>query len=337
MSYNQLTIIDLVNQCSYNSNTRPYITNILIEMTKNPSTKLFKIKRNIQNHEELIMMIRYNIPTLFKNKTYDIPILIYIPSTFPYDGPEFYVEKAVNVEVNPNNTDIDISTSRIIIKSLRNWSISSNILNIIGEINSSFNTTFPIYQIKTPEVRKSIESLGKSGEFKQQIQVNPQENNAKQILIEAIRISVKTPIYEEIKKLNKQSEIIKNYKNVFISQNEQFKVRGNSKEVVINYFQNLFENINNDINTLNNEIDINRNNVITSANFADFIKISEDRDDKIIKAIVMEAAIDDFITIIKKAFEKQLINFSETVKIIRSLTRESFNIKFYKNNINIKK
>jgi hypothetical protein len=149
MSYNRLSILEAVNQCSYNSNIKDYITNIIYELcTQSKSARYYKCNRVIGNSSETIIVIRYIINTKFVNRFYEIPILIYIPSIFPYAPPEIYLERtSKNIAINEKNRDIDAKTNRITTKEILNWNSYSTLPNVISEINISFNIAFPIYQI----------------------------------------------------------------------------------------------------------------------------------------------------------------------------------------------
>ena len=62
-------------------------------------------------------------------------------------------------------------------------------------------------------------------------------------------------------------------------------------------------------------------------NLKNFIKISHQA---LLKTIAAEAVLEDFLLVIKKAFEKHIIDFKETLRIIRKYSREMFHIKAYR-------
>lgn len=142
----QKTILQSVSQCDYPFNYREYVTNIIYEILfTSKSASFSKVLKQGKN----IIVIRYNVPTTFRSKSFDIPILIYIPSGMPYEPPEMYLDKAHDTGVNPKNTDIDGQTQRIHTYNLKNWKSSFNIQSILNEIIASFNKNFPIYKINS--------------------------------------------------------------------------------------------------------------------------------------------------------------------------------------------
>ncbi len=48
------------------------------------------------------------------------------------------------------------------------------------------------------------------------------------------------------------------------------------------------------------------------------------------KILCKEASIEDTFPIIKRSFEKGAINFNDSIKEIRKLSRDLFNLKFHK-------
>lgn len=71
---------------------------------------------------------------------------------------------------------------------------------------------------------------------------------------------------------------------------------------------------------------------ITKENCFDFIS-KESKFDSVVNIICGEATIEDILIYIKKAFEKGALNFDETVKNIRSYSRELMKLKFLKDKL----
>jgi archaellum component FlaC len=138
------SLIDTISQCCYPLNIRDYIGNVLLDISKlSSSAKFFKVVKG----NDQVIAIKYNIPTTFKDRKFDIPVIIYILKNFPYQAPEVYLEKSSDTGVSPKNTSIDPKTNRIYTNILNNWNINSKIGDLISEIIFSFNTNFPIYKL----------------------------------------------------------------------------------------------------------------------------------------------------------------------------------------------
>jgi hypothetical protein len=146
-NYNQAQILRVVQECTYNSNYRDYITYIIYELLTNfKNTKFQKCMRKNDGYSETIIFITVYLPVTLNKNTYEIPIIMYIPQNFPNSAPEIVVEKLTpDTLVNPQNTDIDQVTYRVMTKGLRSWNPYTQILSIINEISASFNLIFPVY------------------------------------------------------------------------------------------------------------------------------------------------------------------------------------------------
>jgi len=68
---------------------------------------------------------------------------------------------------------------------------------------------------------------------------------------------------------------------------------------------------------------------ITKENCFDFIS-KESKFDSVVNILSGQATIEDILIYIKKAFEKGSLNFDDTVKNIRSYSRELMKLKFLK-------
>ena len=143
-------ILDDIKVCSYPNNMKESIANVILEivkMTKNAHLNKFGKQNGIVTDFILLVKCKLNVP--YKDRSYDIPISIILPKSYPFDPPEFYLDKLPEFGLNPKNTDIDQNTFRILVNCLKNWDIynNSNILRVLQEIINSFNHNFPIYQI----------------------------------------------------------------------------------------------------------------------------------------------------------------------------------------------
>ena len=375
MSHNQVSIFEAVNQCSYNQNIKDYITNIILELCSNSKTaKYYKCSRALGNSGETIIVIRYMITTKFSNRIYEIPILIYIPSKFPYVPPEVYLERSsMNIGINEKNRDIDQKTNQIKTKEIHNWNSYSTLQNVIIEISTSFSNAFPIFQITNKSTRannntaiteqKQQNNQNSNNIYQQynnqqmpsqvtnQINVNNVSNYSnvnitnqfgnitlnentnqyelaiKSILIEDIKKLIYKPLSDEVKRLKREAEILKNYKNVFVNLIKKYNDYLLRRKDIMPNLDSLISHLDSEYSTLKMQNDCNINNKITQENCFSFVTLNNQN---LINFISIEATIEDCLNIIKKSFERKIINFSECVKYIRTFSREMMKIKTVK-------
>jgi len=156
-------------------------------------------------------------------------------------------------------------------------------------------------------------------------QNDPPEEQIKKIIINHFIEKNLQKIKEEKNKLSQQETRLKNYQNEFKTANDK----------IDNFMNNqgaIFNNCQNDINTLNNKImeltqynQSRQNEGLTKENFMNFIQIS---DTKTISLIAKEAFLEELLMFIKKAVEKNKIDFSDAVKVIRSNSRTLFETRY---------
>jgi hypothetical protein len=386
MSSNRLPILEAVNQCSYNANIKDYITNIIFVLcSQSKPSRYYKCNRVIGDKTETIIVIRFIINTKFMNNFYEIPILIYIPSAFPYAAPEIYIERtSKNIGVNENNRDIDPKTNRIKTKELLNWNSYSTLQNVITEINASFNSVFPIFQITNPNYQvgnntttntsntnlsnpKSVFNYEEQNQINQNLnqfyqqyqnqqqmqmqsgqnffpqnqripnQMNNQFNNLyvndnqaqyeatmKSILIEEIKKLIYKPVCEEIRKLSIEREKLTNYKSVFLNLVKRYNDYLMRRDEIIPYMHSLIKHLDSEYISIRTNYINAKNNSISKENCFSLVKINNQN---LIQSIAMEATIEDCLNLLKKAFERNIINFTESIKYMRIFSREMMKIK----------
>jgi hypothetical protein len=385
---NSLNIIDAIMSCDYSDNGKDYITSIMFDIFMgNPKTKIFIMKRYNKKifKVEKILLIKCSISVPLQGRTYDVPILIYLPSPFPIEAPEVYIEKIGEIGINPKCINIDKQSFRIMTPGLRNWNIPySNFLLILNEINYDFSNIFPVYKLDINERGKfpgceecylyyeKVQSVTFDAPSKQdktlttkpqpsliKNDIKPQNNyipdnnvyhnnynhNAyssttvvhqknttfsdeqiKKIFLNELITTLKPKLREEVGKFKKQESQLISYKNKFTQQIESIKNLAEKKDEIIKIINSLSAGVQDQIYLYNSYIEKNKYDD-NFENVDGLIKIS---DEKLIKVITKEAVLEDFLFYIKKAYEKKIFNFQDTIKLIRLYSREQFAIKYYR-------
>jgi len=156
-------------------------------------------------------------------------------------------------------------------------------------------------------------------------QTEPPDVQLKKILISHFIDKNLQKVKDERNKLLQQESKLRNYQN-------EFKACSDKIDNFMNNQGAIFNNCQNDINTLNNKImeltqynQSRQNEGLTKENFMNFIQIS---DTKTISLIAKEAFLEELLMFIKKAVEKNKIDFSDAVKVIRSNSRTLFETRY---------
>ena len=364
-----LRIMNEVNQCDYDPNMKSLIINNIKELMNSP-LRYSDVREYIRQwNRDKIIMVWFPMKIFLQQKPYQTPIQIYLPKNFPYIPPLIYLEVSAGCGINNKNPNINVNTKEIKVNSMSYWNASTPMSNILTEIYNSFSKNFPIYR-NTPNTinrpQNTFYNVLNSGVNQLANQVsnqgynfnpganfynNPVNNNViaqnsnvqiynsnnniyqndppeeqiKKIIINHFIEKNLQKIKEEKNKLSQQETRLKNYQNEFKTANDK----------IDNFMNNqgaIFNNCQNDINTLNNKImeltqynQSRQNEGLTKENFMNFIQIS---DTKTISLIAKEAFLEELLMFIKKAVEKNKIDFSDAVKVIRSNSRTLFETRY---------
>ena len=154
----------------------------------------------------------------------------------------------------------------------------------------------------------------------------------KKNLIEEIRNSIEGKIKDDYKRMKSQEEKFNKYKQVFISQGEKLKMHITKKFENEKTIQILFEELQSDLISKRNLLDNLGDKNLTKENCFEFVNV-KNPENKFIEILSMEACIEDMHLITKRAFEKGVIDFNETLRFIRSLSKEAVKVKFLRDGI----
>ena len=153
MDYSSSTnkIIADISECSYPKNFIEYVASIVQKISR--STKqvaFFKVNTKDNFTNSKIIACKYPLEVNLKGKNYIVPIIIYIPSKFPYEVPTIYIEKQPNITINSKNVHVDPTTFKVVVPSLLSWNPQiSDIMFVIQDVQNSFSEYFPYYKTVT--------------------------------------------------------------------------------------------------------------------------------------------------------------------------------------------
>ena len=350
----KLKLREAINMTNYQLNIRKDFIKFLELTYGSQKHRLYLFSRSESTPK--IFLLQLQIPVKFNNKTYDISLLVYFPLDFPNVEPEIYVEKVGKIRINPNcSFYIDEETLKINYGCFYQWQSSfESFRNLIAELYNQFNMAFPVFndsnkledineiqgdcylkknlckevELINPIVEKS-KNKNNHGQDNQVIN-NPyivknvpvfDENKSKQSLIKLLQ----KELYPKIN--NAIQPITSTYMKL-----EKIKENIHQKLRDIEKVERKEDNIRQTLNSLHKELDFNMpeqkeferpdmKNLETA-----LIISNKDYYDKLAK----EKVIEEYILIVKKNYEKQNIDFSTALNLIRTNSRNIFFLK-YKN------
>ena len=341
------TIVEEIMKCSYLTINREHILNQILEISgffsREPEFFIFKL------NSDVLIKSRVIIEVPFKSEIYDIPLIINFNKYFPSQPPEIFILRMDHMEINSMNNHIDVKNFQVITPYLRQWSNSSDksIIKAIEDIYNSFLNIFPLYSKKSNafDSFKIVNNFNQINPINNNFKVNKPENQPinnllkpivenndikefsesqlKSILINEIKVKIESKLSSQFKILKEDNLNLNTFKAEIVSNADSLKSVINYDFSMKTELENMKKEIDNQIQKTKSSIKEMRTSV--SDNFENFIVISNK---KYLELISIEATIEDLVSVMKKVIEKEIVGLNEIIKIIRSLMRENFKIKF---------
>ena len=350
-------ILSAISLCNYPPNVTDYLITSINQIMNYEYVKAkpqYKVKTI---NKDKIIAIRIQLDVPFNKKNYDVPIVIFFPNLIPLEPPKIFIEVSKGSAINPKVKDIEIKTRKINTPILRTWEQNTNFINILNEIRNSFSNIFPIYKIKKNNQNNNnnsnntininnnavfnIMNNNNSNDpfaniasiFNSNININFSNNNnfrnkiygkeniIKNILIEEVFDKISSKLISEYKKLNQQNKTLNNYKNQFRNENEKMEKYFAKKKEIENKCAKDLYHLNTEIKKYYEYCKKKEIKKVTEENCLDFIKVESP---EVIKAIAKEINNEELIIMIKKGFEKKVINFKDAILATREAGRNLF-------------
>ena len=290
---------------------------IFIEVSKgsaiNPKIKDIEIKTR---------KIITPILRTWEQNTSFINILNEIRNSFSNTFPIYKIKKSsqTNTEYNRSKTSNTININNNAVFNIMNNNINNN--NNTGDpfadIASIFNDNF---MCNNNNANINAFNNNKNNFNDNKNELLGKEHIVKNILVEEVFDKISSKLISEYKKLNQQNKTLNNYKNQFRNENEKMEKYFVKKKEIENKCVKDLYHLNLEIKKYieyNKKKEINK---ITEENCLDFIKVESP---EMIKSIANEINNEELIIMIKKGFEKKVINFKDAILATREASRNIF-------------
>ena len=152
-------------------------------------------------------------------------------------------------------------------------------------------------------------------------------NKIKPILVNLIKENLLKNIIEAKKQELEKFNYLGKTKEFLKDKNEKYEELLSNKENIFNEFSEKLEETNEEVKILKQSIEDKTK--INQENCFKFVK-KDDRFESIVRYLCYEATIEDTIPLIKKAYLKESLDFDDSVKEIRRLSRDLFKLKIFK-------
>lgn len=291
---------------------------IFIEVSKgsaiNPKIKDIEIKTR---------KIITPILRTWEQNTSFINILNEIRNSFSNTFPIYKIKKSsqTNTEYNRSKTSNTININNNAVFNIMNNNINNN--NNSGDpfanIASIFNENF---MSNNNNANINAFNNNNKNNFNENKNVLlGKEHIVKNILVEEVFDKISSKLISEYKKLNQQNKTLNNYKNQFRNENEKMEKYFVKKKEIENKCVKDLYHLNLEIKKYNEYNKKKETNKITEENCLDFMKVESP---EMIKSIANEINNEELIIMIKKGFEKKVINFKDAILATREASRNLF-------------
>ena len=325
-----------INKSSYSSSNRDLILDTILD---NFSEKQDNAVFLQSLSSEKIFFVMKNLVARLVNKTYKIPLIIYLPQSFPNSPPEFYIQKKPKVGINnhyyKNDYIIDPNTFKIYTDKICAFNPSKNNLDeIIEALKKKFSKDFPIFQDKNsannqmlpfspanPDLRKANQVIVESNKMTNKQALNLAKQQTKDIVLKKYQeFKNKYKVTENYYELNTINNIVKLKAGNNANGNENPMIDS------LNYLKGIKQKLIDIENGLNQEMQNCGSQKKTPLEKCDdLIKIKDDED---MRLLMMKKAIEDYLVCLKKGFERRVVSFQDMVNQTRELSREIFSIDY---------
>ena len=290
---------------------------IFIEVSKgsaiNPKIKDIEIKTR---------KIITPILRTWEQNTSFINILNEIRNSFSNTFPIYKIKKSsqTNTEYNRSKTSNTININNNAVFNIMNNNINNNNTgDPFANIASIFSDNFMSNNNNNANINAFNNNKNIFNDNKNILL--GKEHIVKNILVEEVFDKISSKLISEYKKLNQQNKTLNNYKNQFRNENEKMEKYFVKKKEIENKCVKDLYHLNLEIKKYTEHNKKKETNKITEENCLDFIKVESP---EMIKSIANEINNEELIIMIKKGFEKKVINFKDAILATREASRNLF-------------
>ena len=329
---------EAIELCGYPANIKQNLFEFLVNNYGGQKHKLFLFSRNEKAPK--IFLLQMQMPAKYNNQQYDITLLIYLPLNFPEIVPEVFFEKIGKMKINPNcSFYIDEDTLKINYSLFFTWENSfKSFKDLIAELYNQFNIAFPVFSLNesdndNPDLGDCVfrKDLCKEIEFIKAIPEIPSnippnnppfnENQEKRALVKLLQNNLSQKINFAIQPLTATYMKLERIKEKINNKLKDFEKVESKENAIRQTINNLYKEMSFAISPpkeIENPDMSNLESVLLISNKDYYLRLAK------------EKAIEEYILIIIKYYEKQNIDFNTALNLIRTNSRNIFFLK-YKN------
>ena len=101
----------------------------------------------VTNQGHVLELLKFvgTVPIVYKGQTYHIPLTIWVPQSYPFEGPNIYVSPTPDMAIKPRHQHVD-AEGKCYLPALSAWNAQhSNLAAIVGELQGVFAVNPPVF------------------------------------------------------------------------------------------------------------------------------------------------------------------------------------------------
>lgn len=148
-----ISLFEAIDKSDYQENVKNILASLFFDHFSNNQNHIYLLTKKI-DHSEMttnIFVLHHKVRIPVQGKMYDVPLLIFLPDSFPFGMPELYIERRSNIVINQKLPQGLISNYdlRIHYEYYKKWPKEANgLLEVLGYLYKIFTRAFPVYSSK---------------------------------------------------------------------------------------------------------------------------------------------------------------------------------------------
>jgi ESCRT-I complex subunit TSG101 len=101
----------------------------------------------VTNQGRVLELLKFvgTVPIVYKGQTYHIPLTVWIPMSYPFEGPNIYVSPTPDMAIKPRHQHVD-AEGKCYLPALSAWTAQhGNLAAIVGELQGVFAVNPPVF------------------------------------------------------------------------------------------------------------------------------------------------------------------------------------------------
>eukprot|EP00056_Hartaetosiga_gracilis_P018215 m.10098 g.10098 ORF g.10098 m.10098 type:complete len:355 (-) comp6509_c0_seq1:78-1142(-) len=290
--------------------------------------------------QERMICLKGTVNMYFRGETYNAPVKIFLPKTFPNSSPFVYIDPARNMRVSDKVANYRFD-GLVMHEYLDRWNrMNSHLVGLIEMLSMLFSQHAPVFQVSAaeqqpppPQQQQQQYNFGRSYSNSTSSSNHQHQDIDEDAQMQAIILqSLKTRGAELVEKRLLEEEVVRGKAMDDLITEAQTLSFGTS--TIVDMMEKLDDDINttreqrNELQRMKAEADRSLETASSGdVNWDDAVRGRTPVETQLIRLVAEDSAMKDTIDKLRDLFEKEIIELEEFLKEVRKIAREQFRIR----------